>query len=219
MRQRCRKAKTPPLRAARSISLTREFQLYPFSLMKPSRSHTGSANAIPVTRRVSGIELRGHELEGRWWQSPFKRTARRVDQKNIMPFIDARSRPQDLSNNRSDHSSYGNEPCRAAPGQCAATNTDGADDENRVAKKIVDRQSERRDHEHKHTELAPGLVWVSLANTVVVDRGTCPPPVCSPPPCGEGLGVVRCEHNRCQTRHPPPQPSPTASRACPTCAP
>src|SRR5580704_128042 len=31
--------------------------------------------AAPVLWRVSGIELRGHELEGRWRQSPFKRTA------------------------------------------------------------------------------------------------------------------------------------------------
>ena len=135
----------------------------------PTAIHCGIA---AVLRRVPGVELRGHELEGRSRQSPFKPAARRVDQKNIMPFIDARSRPQDLSNNRSDHGSYSNEPCRAAPGQCAATNTDGTDDENRVANKIVDRQPEHRDHEHEHTELAPGLVGVSLANTVVVDRGT-----------------------------------------------
>src|SRR3984893_8098548 len=171
----------------------------------PTAIHCGIA---AVLRRVSGIELRGHELEGRWRQSSFKCTARRVDQKNIMPFIDARSRPQDLSNNRSDQSSYGNEPCRAAPGQCAATNTDGTDDENRVANKIVDRQPEHRDHEHKHTELAPGVVGVSLANTVVVDRGTCRPLGVLPSTLWGGVGGSEM---RAQSLPNSPPSSPTLS--------
>ena len=39
-------------------------------------------------------------------------------------------------------------------------------------------------------------------------------------PCGEGLGVgvAVSGHTWCNNRYPPPQPSPNASRACPTCA-
>ena len=39
-------------------------------------------------------------------------------------------------------------------------------------------------------------------------------------PCGEGLGVgvAVSGHTSCNNRYPPPQPSPNASRACPTCA-
>jgi len=41
----------------------------------------------------------------------------------------------------------------------------------------------------------------------------------SPPPCGEGSGVgVAVGGRNSLNNYPPPQPSPNASRACPTCA-
>ena len=47
-------------------------------------------------RRILGVELRGHETKRRGRQRGFERAARAVDEKDVVPLLDARRREPDL---------------------------------------------------------------------------------------------------------------------------
>src|SRR5262245_33481799 len=66
----------------------------------------------PPRARISGVELGGHEAERRRRQAGFKRTVRRVQEKDVVALLDARCRKQDLSQDAERHRCERSKPRR-----------------------------------------------------------------------------------------------------------
>jgi hypothetical protein len=96
-----------------------------------------------------------------------------------VPFLDARrgkeNLPEHAQRNRGDRTEPRRQPCRHR------SRHDGnrRNDEQRVAKEIVDGQPERRDHQHQRGELEP-----RLRGSAIICLGQCGAPVFS-----EALGL------------------------------
>ncbi len=115
------------------------------------------------SRRIFGIELGRHDAEGLARQGSFERAARAVDEKDVVAFLDARCLERDLANDAQRHRRERQEPRPAPRRDRARRDDDGGGDQQRVAKEIVDRQPEPRDHQHQRGELEPRLLRRRLA--------------------------------------------------------
>jgi len=103
-------------------------------------------------RRIPGIELCRHATECIGWQAGLQRAAGSIDEKDVVPFFDARRRPDELRKDASCDQRYRREPASGAQRYRAGEDHDRADDEKRIAKKIVDGQTERGNDQHQRAQ-------------------------------------------------------------------
>jgi len=100
-----------------------------------------------------------------------ERAAARLDQEDVVAFLDARRRQPDLSEHTDADSRRGAEPRPSSRRDLAPDHEHGRDDEDRVAKEVVDRKPECREHQHERRELQPRLRRRSISCRVdVPDR-------------------------------------------------
>ena len=132
-----------------------------------------SAPAAVLARRAAAleqifcIEFLQHAAKSLAQQACFQRATRCVDNKDVLAFLDARRGKQNLPEHAQRDRRKRAEPRRNAHGDGARDDNDRRDDEQRVAKEIVDRQPERRNHQHQRGELEPRLVRSLLRDLAI----------------------------------------------------
>ena len=110
-------------------------------------------------RRIFGVELGGHEAKRRGRQRGLERAARAVDEKDVVPLLDARRREPCLCEHAQHHRRHRAEPPRAPARDDPRDDDNGGDDQKPVTKQIVDGEPERRHHQHERGKLEPGLIF------------------------------------------------------------
>jgi hypothetical protein len=123
---------------------------------------TPAAEALRIAaplRRILGVELSTHKVEGRGRQPGGERGALlAVDDENVVAFLDARRRKPDLAEQADRDRGHRGEPRPGLRCDRARDDEHGRDHQHRIAKEAVDRQPERRDNQDQRGELQPGLV-------------------------------------------------------------
>ena len=107
-------------------------------------------------RRVFGVELGRHQPKGRRRQRSLERAARAIDEKDVVPFLDARRREPHLRQHAQHHGRRRAEPPRAPARDRPRHDDNRGDDQKPVAEQVVDGKPERRHHQHERGELQPG---------------------------------------------------------------
>jgi len=89
-------------------------------------------------RRISLVELRSHDLERGRRQAGFKGAARRIDQEEIVPLLNAGCGQKQLPEHASADRNGGSNPDPARLRQRTEANRNSGNDEKRIVKEIVD---------------------------------------------------------------------------------
>ncbi|HMB43851.1 MAG TPA: hypothetical protein VKM00_08260 [Luteimonas sp.] len=100
-------------------------------------------------RRILGVELGGHETKGCGRQRGFERAARAVDEKDVVPLLDAGRLKSDLCQHAQHDRCQRADPPRPPARDRPRHHDNGGDDQKPVAKQVVDGKTERRNHQRE----------------------------------------------------------------------
>ena len=108
---------------------------------------TGRTRLAAHGRRIERVEFARHALIDRRRQGALQDAARRVGQKQIMAFVDARGGEQPLAGRRGDDDGDGGKPGLCARAHRAGKDNDRHDQQQRIGAEMIDRQADRRDRQ------------------------------------------------------------------------
>ncbi len=127
-----------------------------------------------MLRGIPGLEILRHQTKRFAWQAGFERTSTSIDDKDVMALLDRRGRqpgPAEHTDHDRDHCDH---PGHQPRGDGAPEDEHGRDDEQPVAKEVVDREPEPRDQEQQRCEPHPGLMRINgLRSCDVGERFQC----------------------------------------------
>ena len=125
-----------------------------------------NARVATALRWISLVELARHQAKHLRRQSGFERTSRAVHEEDVVAFLDARCRENALSDHAQRDDCNGCEPRHKSDRDSSRGDEDNGDNEQRIAKQVIDRQPKRGDREDERGNLEPRLqLRFTLART------------------------------------------------------
>ncbi len=120
-----------------------------------------SGRIATTLRRVLGLEVLRHQSKRFARQPGFKRTAAAIAEKDVVALLDRRRRQPGSAEHKNPDRDNGGAPRLQSRRHAAPDDEHGRDDEQPVAKEVVDRKPEGRDHQQQCCELRPGLMRIT----------------------------------------------------------